>query len=104
MTVREKMVAWREESGLDRKWMAKRIGCSKDLLGMVELGEVTHPAIARRIGEAYHLTELETEELMPKNHRPHGGDYEPDRYQSVYDRHPVCIPAGICAGGSVFEC
>lgn len=104
MTVRERMIAWRERFGVSRDQVAKEIGCSKDLLGMVEHGEVTHPSIAHRIGAAYGLSELETEELMPKNYRPHGGDYEPDRYQSVYERKPVCIPAGIPARGDVFQC
>lgn len=45
--------------------LAKRIGISKNLLEMVENGGVTHPKIARIIGEVYGLEEKDILELSP---------------------------------------
>lgn len=92
MTVREKMVEWRRSYGLTRKEMAVLADCSEGLLTGVERGDVTHPSIAHRIGMAYRLTELETEELMPRCRRIHGGDYDPDRYVASADRNPAPVP------------
>lgn len=103
MTVRERMKDWRERFGVTVGQMALRANCSTGLLIGVESGEVTHPNIAHRIGVAYGLTELETEELMPKNYRLHGGDYEPDRYVASPDRAPLCIPCGVPVGKEAYE-
>lgn len=80
MTVREKMVYIRERRGLSKKQMAGYCGVSETLLGMVEGWAVTHPNAVRRIQVAYGLNNLEAEELLPMNRRPHGGDYDPDRF------------------------
>ena len=79
-TVRQKMVRRREHGGITIQQMAKKCRISEGLMRMIEEGEVTHPVIAQRIARRYRLTELEAEELMPLNRRPHGGDYDPDRY------------------------
>lgn len=101
MDVREKMRKWREEFGITLEMISKRCGVSVHLLGMVEDGEVTHPDLVKKIQDAYGLTDLESEELMPENHRPHSPNYDPDKYvihvstaterllpkQSVIDRY-----------------
>ena len=74
------MVKYRSDNQIDIRTMAERCRISMGLLRMLEEGEVSAPSIAQRVGEAYGLTELETEDLMPLNYRLHGGDYEPDRY------------------------
>ena len=95
MTVREKMMDFRRNFGLSRKDMAVLSCCSEGLLAGVERGDVTHPIIAHRIGEAYGLTEIETEELMPLCKRIHGGNYEPDKYVALVDRDPSPIPRSL---------
>lgn len=80
MNIREKMIKFREEHLLTIKDMADRCGVSNDIIGMVEKGEVTHPTIVAKIAEGYGLTDLEAEELMPKNRRPHGPEYDPYKY------------------------
>lgn len=77
MDAREKIIDKRTKFGITLKQVAKRIGVSEALLSMVEAGHVTHPKIARKIGQYYKLTELETEELMPKCRRPHDPAYDP---------------------------
>lgn len=84
-STREKMVEFREKYGLSIQQMANICGTSTDILGMVEKGEVTHPKIVERIRKGYKLTDLEAEELLPIHRRPHGGDYEPDRYVVEFD-------------------
>lgn len=81
MTVRDKMREFRKERQLTLRIMSDRSGVSETLLGMVENGNVTHPKIVKQIQDAYQLSDLEAEELMPKNYRPRGGDYDPDRYK-----------------------
>jgi transcriptional regulator with XRE-family HTH domain len=80
MNVREKMKAFRESKGLSKKQMARKCGMSEVLLGIVETAGCTHPNIVSRIQKQYELTDLEAEELLPLHRRPHGGDYDPDRY------------------------
>lgn len=84
-STREKMVEFREKYGLSIRQMAEICGTSSDILGMVEKGDVTHPKIVERIRKGYKLTDLEAEELLPINRRPHGGDYDPDRYVTEID-------------------
>lgn len=80
MNVREKMIKFREDHLLTIKDMSDRCGISNDIIGMVEKGDVTHPFLVAKIAEAYGLTDLEAEELMPKNRRPHDPEYDPDKY------------------------
>ncbi len=81
MTVREIMVHKRKTFGLSTKEMAlQKYGISEVLLKMIENGAVTHPEIAKKIQNTLGLTDLQTEELLPLHRRPHGGDYDPDRY------------------------
>ena len=90
--VRKKMRDYRKSLGLSKKEMAKRCGISEVLLGMVENCDVTNPGIVARIQEQYKLTDLEAEDLLPINRRPHGGDYDPDRYVPFdfeYYRYPI---------------
>ena len=86
MTVREKMVTFREKMHADLDTMASKCGTSRILLGMVENGEVTHPEIVKRIQKQYKLTDIEAEELLPINRRPHHPEYDPDRYVSDKDK------------------
>lgn len=87
MTTREIMVHKRKELGLNAKEMALyRYGISEVLLKMIEAGEVTHPEIAKKIQRTLELTDLQTEELIPVHRRPHGGDYDPDRYVYPADK------------------
>lgn len=60
--------------------MADLCGISEVLLKMVKNGHVTHPIFAENIRKAYNLTELEAEELMPENRRPHSPKYNPNKY------------------------
>lgn len=68
--------------------ISKKIGVSRGLIGMVEHGDVTHPKIVAKLQEFYGLTDLEAEELLPKNRRPHDPEYEPDKYVAEVDRNP----------------
>ena len=80
MTTREKMVKYREDHGIDIPTMANRCRISSYLMEILEEGAVTTPKLVPQIAKEYELTDLEAEELMPLHMRPHGGDYEPDRY------------------------
>lgn len=80
MTTREKMIKYRTDYGIDIQTMARQCRISSYLLTILEEGAVTTPKLVPQIAKAYGLTELEAEELMPLHMRPHGGDYEPDRY------------------------
>ena len=87
MNTREIMVHKRKELGLSTKQMALyRYGISEVLLKMIENGAVTHPEIAQKIQKVVGLSDLQTEELIPLHRRPHGGDYEPNRYVAPADR------------------
>ena len=68
--------------------ISKKIGVSRGLIGMIEHGDVTHPKIVAKLQEFYGLTDLEAEELLPKNRRPHDPEYEPDKYVAEVDRNP----------------
>lgn len=81
MDVREKMYEWRMKTGTTLRVISIMTGISETLLGMVETGEVTHPKIVEKIKKAYKLTDLEAEQLMPKIHRPHDPEYEPDKFK-----------------------
>lgn len=80
MTTREKMVKFRTDYGVSLLDMAKQCKISTYLLDLLENGAVTTPKLVPQIASAYGLSELEAEELMPEHMRPHGDDYEPDRY------------------------
>ena len=86
MTKREKMIKWRSDMKIPLRYVSRKTGVSETLLSMVESGEVTHPKIVKKIQTFYKLTDIEAEELMPKIHRPHAPEYEPDKF-----RHPVDI-------------
>ena len=81
MTAREKMVDYRNARQLDPELIARKLDISPGLLEMIESGDVTHPNIALRIQEFYGLSETETEELMPRNHRKGDADYDPDKFK-----------------------
>ena len=78
--VRLKIVEFREKMQLSVTQLAHMVDISTGLMQMIEEGEVTAPGIALRIGKVVGLTELETEELMPVNRRPHHPDYDPSKY------------------------
>lgn len=63
--------------------MSIRTGISEALLDLIENGGVTHPDIARRFVEAYEFPEDCIEELIPRNYRKGGGEYDPDRYRRM---------------------
>lgn len=87
MTARETMIHKRKEMGFSTKYMALyQYGISEVLLKMIENGAVTHPDIARKIQKVIGLSDLQTEELIPLHRRPHGGDYDPNRYVAPADR------------------
>lgn len=85
MEVREKMAEYRNRMGYTIRDMARKAKTSTTIIKMVEEGEVTHPNIARRIGEAYRLTEKQTWDLMPEIHRPDSPRYDPDHYKALVD-------------------
>ena len=85
MTTREKMIKWRNKNRITLRFLSDRSGVSETLLSMVEAGEVTHPKIVKKIQKVYRLNDLEAEELMPKIHRPHDPEYEPDKYKHPAD-------------------
>lgn len=82
MTTREKMINWRIENDIPLRTISHWTGLSETILSMVEAGEVTHPKIVEKIRRAYHLTEKEAEELLPKNYRKSDPEYDPERYVS----------------------
>lgn len=87
MNTREIMIHKRKSLGLSAKEMALyHYGISTVLLKMIENGAVTHPEIAKKIQRVLKLTDLQTEELIPLNRRPHGGDYDPNRYVASVDK------------------
>lgn len=80
MSIQEEMISWREKEGLTLEELSLRSGISRTLLAMIERGGVTHPDIARKVAEAYGLTEEQAYELMPKIHRPNDEKYDPKAY------------------------
>lgn len=80
MDTRSKMLQFRKDHHLSIRDISDRIYVSSDLIGMVEKGEVTHPLIVQKLASAYGLSNLEAEQLMPKNHRPHDPEYDPLKY------------------------
>ena len=85
---RQGMILHRKLKNISQSEMAEKIGISTTLLSMIESGEYTTPGIAQRIAKAYgldesswgYLTDDPWEYLVPINRRPHGDDYDPDRY------------------------
>lgn len=87
---RDYMIAKRESLGLSREQIAKRCnprGCngrvSEKLLETLEEDDthVTHPSLAERIADAYHIKrKAHRLSLIPPNYRP-GPDYDPDKYR-----------------------
>lgn len=92
MSAIEKITAWQKRTRLDDISAAKWLGISELLYFKLLNGEVTHPKIAVGIQKAVGLSDLETEELMPLNHRKSGGSYEPDKYVSRGDSKRFVIP------------
>lgn len=84
-TAREKMQKWREKRGLSYADISQRCGVSAGLISCIEGGWVTHPNIVSKLQKVYKLTDLQSEELLPEHRRPHGNDYEPDRYVEKVD-------------------
>lgn len=80
MTVREKMIDYRNEHYITLAKMANRLRISEELLDIIEGGGVTHPNIVERIMKEYELTSLEVNELLPTVRRPGHPDYDPNRY------------------------
>lgn len=87
MARREYMIEFRKKRCLTFETMAKVCKVSKTLLSMIEASEdvVTHPNIARRIGEKYRLTEAQIEGMMPENYRPSSPEYDPNKYRALED-------------------
>ena len=83
MTPTEKIQAYQKDRKLDNFEMAERLCISESLYDKVKHGYQTHPNISKRIGELVGLTELETEALMPKCRRKHGGTYDPNMYKMI---------------------
>ena len=80
MGTREKMIKYRIDHNLPYDYISQKTGISVHLLTLIEDGYVTHPLIVNRIKDFYSLTDLEAEELLPKNRREHDSEYEPDKY------------------------
>ena len=100
MDVRQKMRNFREEHSLTQAQMAKQCKISEALLYMIENADVTHPNIVKRIQKQYQLTDLEAEQLLPKNRRKHGGHYDPDQYKPIdfeYLRQPEKVKGNTYA-------
>lgn len=74
------MKSWRKRNKVTLEQLSSESGVSRDLIGMVENGEVTHPNIAKKIARVYGLSEIESYELMPDIHRPNSPNYDPKRY------------------------
>lgn len=91
MSVADKMKAYRKRKRYSIKDMSILCGVSETLLKMVENGLVTHPKLAKQIGEAYKLDEAEIYQLMPENYRP-GAKYDPDKYKPYMpEERSICI-------------
>lgn len=85
MIAQEKVKRWRVDHGLTIAQMARQLRISETLLYIVEDGGVTHPRVAERFQKLCGLTDLEAEGLIPVHLRPHGGDYDPERYLAPAD-------------------
>lgn len=81
MTKRNYMVSYRKAHKLTLTDMAKKLKISKYLLAHLEQNDeyVTHPHIAKRIADAYKLTDEQHNMMLPLNYRP-GKYYDPDKY------------------------
>ena len=80
MDVYEKMRAYRDEHYITLAKMSRRINVPECILVIAENGGVTHPNFVKRIQKGYKLTSDEAECLLPECRRPHGKNYDPDRY------------------------
>ena len=74
------MISFRENYKLSYEKLSEKSGVSPGLIELVENGAVTHPLIVERFKELYSLTDIEAEELLPINRRPHDPKYDPDKY------------------------
>lgn len=92
MTIQEKMIEYRTTHNINIEDIAKNCHVSLKLLNILESGGVTHPKLAKVIGKAYGLDDLEIEELMPINYREHGPEYNPDKYKERIDPRDMKIP------------
>lgn len=92
LEVRERMEQYRKDNRITLETMSRMTGVSSGLLAFIEGGYVTHPDIARKVQKGYHLTDEETELLMPEIHRKSSPLYEPDKYRAPVDRYPSVIP------------
>ena len=97
MNARERMKNYRCSFGLTIEEMAQCCGISGALLAMIEDGDVTHPNIVHKIQKVYNLSDLEAEELLPENRRPHGGKYDPDKYVLPIEQDISIIPSAYTA-------
>ena len=93
------MAAYRQSLGLSVEQMAQKIGVGRHLLEMIENGSVTHPDIAKQIGEGYGLTEDEYQELIPPNRRVGGEEYDPEKFkmEARFNRNRVPIGHADCS-------
>ena len=92
MSTRTKMKDFRKEHHLSVEQMARKCKITPLLLRMVEHQDTTVPSIVARIQKQYGLSDLEAEELLAPNRRPHGEDYDPHRYEPLdfeYQRLPI---------------
>lgn len=80
MAQRTDLIEMRKKRGLNIYEMADICGVSVTVLAYVEDGEVTHPKIVKKIQRGYGLTDDQAELLLPINRRPHGGQYDPDKF------------------------
>lgn len=87
---RDYMVKARKKQKLTITQMAARCAISTGLIRLLEEDEtsVTHPNIARRVGEAYGLSNRRTLMLMPEHHRP-GKNYNPYKYKIEEDPEDI---------------
>lgn len=79
---------YREANNFTLRQMADYCGIGETLYSIIEHGGNTHPNIANKIGRLFDLTELQTEELMPENRRPHSPKYDPEKYVEHISLHP----------------
>lgn len=95
--LRKYMLDFRDRNHITRKKMAKKCGISETLLAIIERGGVTTPKLAHNVAKAYRIKGIMAEYLVPEHMRPHGPDYEPDRYvepNRIRDWHQPVTKAG----------
>ena len=81
------MILSRLQQGLSVLDMAIKCKTSRRIIYMLEGcdQDITHPKIAKRVGNAYKLTKEQTKSLMPEHYRKSSPNYDPDKYRSWCD-------------------